>query len=92
MHDNLEKLKRIALRRALIKSKGLTYQDFGVDRSIVWRVIHEAQPNRKVRVRIARRLKVPVAQLFPPEENIVSISAKRNMRAGRQGSSVKKAA
>lgn len=80
---DLERHRRVANRRALLKAKGLTYDDFGFDKSLVCRVFQEQRTSRKVQVRIARKLKVKVAELFPSPSNIQRGSAKRNKGAGR---------
>ena len=65
MTDELDKkLLRIAKRKYLIRSKGLKYTDFGMPFTVS-QTINEVRNNRRVQKRIARKLKMKCAELWP---------------------------
>lgn len=58
------RILRVHMRKGLLKERGFRYADFG-DASLVKRVIHEEQPNPKLRRAISERLKVSHRKLWP---------------------------
>ncbi len=84
MSEARDKIIRIALRKHKIKAAGLQYSDFGRV-ELVYQVVNELRPGKKLRRKIARRLKLPMADLWP-EPNIRPNSRKRNTKSGRQNS------
>ena len=90
MSQTRDKIIRIALRKHLIKEAGLHYQDFGRV-ELVYQVVNELRPGKKLRRKIARKLKRPMAEVWP-DSNIRGNRRKRNTSEGRQGSRLKKAA
>lgn len=90
MSQTKDKIIRIALRKHLIKEAGLQYQDFGRV-ELVYQVVNELRPGKKLRRKIARKLKMPMSEVWP-DSNIRGNRRKRNTRAGRHSSRIKTAA
>lgn len=76
-----DKIIRIALRKAMIKDAGLYYHDFG-RRELVYQVVNELRPGKRLRRKIARKLGKKMAEVWP-DSNIKRNSGKRNTIAGR---------
>lgn len=78
-----EQLRQVGYIKELLKDKGLEYSDFGVQKSLISRVIHGQLKTRYLQIRIARRLGIPVNDLFPAKTNIRRGAGKRKKATGR---------
>ena len=80
MSTTREKIIRIALRKAMIKQSGYLYKDFGRP-ELVYQVVNEVRPGKKLRRRIARKLGRKLADVWP-DSNIRPNTRNRNTASG----------